>query len=140
MSCGCGEISIDGGKEYCKCLAKDWTNFLRVDDEGNEIVVKVKEKNDNTEEKSNDVRKPNKKELIEMLERMVKTIEELPATAMQTYINHYDFGSSLMLILSILLNNINNASAIINSSCLGNNLVKCLSKYDTYILKNFSPL
>ena len=33
VSCLCGEISIDGGNDYHKCFAKDWRNFVRVDDE-----------------------------------------------------------------------------------------------------------
>lgn len=42
--CGCNEIAVDGG-EALKCFARDWTNFLRVDDEGNEIVPEIKEAN-----------------------------------------------------------------------------------------------
>ena len=41
--CKCGEISVDAG-EGLKCAAKSWENFLRVDDEGNEIIVKVESK------------------------------------------------------------------------------------------------
>jgi hypothetical protein len=38
--CKCGEIGVDGG-EALKCSARDWANFLRVDDEGKETAVRV---------------------------------------------------------------------------------------------------
>src|SRR5271166_4679007 len=35
VTCTCGEISIDGGTSYWRCAAKNWENFLRLDDNGN---------------------------------------------------------------------------------------------------------
>lgn len=45
--------------------------------------------------------KPTKKELLQMLEEMIKNIENLPPHAMLTPVNHYDLFSSLLLVLSI---------------------------------------
>jgi len=45
--------------------------------------------------------KPNKKELIEMLDEMQKNIEKLPPNAWMQPITHYDF-SSLIILLSAL--------------------------------------
>ncbi len=42
-----------------------------------------------------------KKELLQMLEEMIKNIENLPPNAMLTPVNHYDLFSSLLLVLSI---------------------------------------
>lgn len=91
VECQCGEISLyDGTKVWCK--SKDIGNLVMVDDEGNEIVVVDR----------NNSSKPNRKELIDMLDEMVKNMENLPIQAMSSYINHYDFASSLLLISSIL--------------------------------------
>lgn len=108
--CKCGHIAVDGG-DALRCSAKDWTNFLRVDDEGNEIVVKISDysKYDKSdmepfpqEHEYSTNSKPTKKQLIDMLDDMRKGIEDLPQGAMSTPINHYDFCSLMLLISSIL--------------------------------------
>jgi hypothetical protein len=104
VTCSCGEITIDGGNDYFKASAINWENFLRIDDEGNEIIVTVIEK-ESTKELSKEVvqpKKPTKKEIIDVLEEMVKNIEGLPQHAMLTPINHYDFNSFLVLIVEVL--------------------------------------
>jgi hypothetical protein len=100
VSCACGEISVDGGQDYFKCSAVEFTNFLRIDDEGNEIVVTVKEKEDN-QEPAEYPTKLSKKDLIKMLDDMVVNIENLPQEAMLSPINNYDFCSLLILLSSI---------------------------------------
>lgn len=106
VKCSCGEISIDGGLDYLHCSAKNWENFLRIDDEGNEIVVKVIDEKDQNpkkdDEKGDTKRKLSRKELISMLETMVKNIENLPKHVMDQPINHYDFYSYMLLVVSIL--------------------------------------
>ena len=114
VTCSCGQISVDGGNNYFRAAALDWVNFIRVDDEGNEIIVKIKEKheepcinNDSLEEKTcttidASVNKPNKKELLEMPDSMIKNIEELPKQALTLPITHYDHLASLMLIKSFM--------------------------------------
>lgn len=105
VSCRCGEISIDGGDYQYKCFAKDFKNFLRVDDLGNEIVVKIQSqmKDNNSEQvvekiESKYKHRPDKKELLKLLEIMIENIESLPSQAMRTYVNHYDLCSALILI------------------------------------------
>lgn len=98
VTCKCGEIAVDGG-DALKCAAKDWNNFMRVDDNGNAIVVKVQ---GNDDVKQLDIQtKPSKKELVGMLEEMIKGIERLPDHAMLAPITHYDFCSALLLLSSI---------------------------------------
>ena len=96
--CKCGEISVDGG-EAQRCYANDFANFLRVDDQGNEIVVTVIETATEAELLT---KKPNKKELLDMLDEMVKNIENLPQNALTLPITHYDLWSALALISQIL--------------------------------------
>ena len=93
--CSCGEIGIDGGEEKYAVSARDYSNFLRIDDEDNEIEVKVI-----GEEQQG---RPTREELIGSLGEMIKRIEELPKHAMLTNINHYDWCSLLILLHSIFL-------------------------------------
>jgi hypothetical protein len=97
--CKCGEIAVDGGSAL-KCSARDWKNFLRVDDEGNEIIIQIQE-TDNVKLLYNG-EKPSKKELLDMLDEMIKGIDRLPEHAKSGFINHYDFVSSLLLLSEIL--------------------------------------
>lgn len=100
-----------------RCGARDWDNFLRVGDEGNEIKVTIKIKGEaeatesvaiqkgKEEEKISDhiqPRKPSKAELLDILEAMVERIETLPPDALYAAVTHADFGALLMLLSSIL--------------------------------------
>lgn len=103
VECKCGEIGVVGGSENYQAFFKHENNFLRVDDEGNEIVIQYKEKMI-TESKIDPAMetKPDKKELIRMLEEMIKNLEGLPPHVMSGPINHYDFLSSLYLLIEVL--------------------------------------
>lgn len=100
VTCRCGEISIDGGGDYYHCSAKNFDNFLRVDDEGNEIVVKIQDA-DNSTTKEESQPELKRKDLIDMLEAMYKNIENLPSAAQHSPINHYDLYCALALIHQI---------------------------------------
>lgn len=109
--CKCGEIAIDGGEHSYKTYAKDWSNFLRVDDKDNEFPITVIDK-DSKEKMPEEVQEPqpslperlSREEQIDMLDSMLKNIENLPPQAMSLPINHYDFYSFMILISSILRN------------------------------------
>lgn len=103
VKCKCDEISISGGTVRYECAAKDWNNFLRIDDAGNEIPIKVKDDglDKNLKATRNLNSKPSKNDLISMLDKMVEDIENLPEKAMLTPINHYDFCSLIILLSSI---------------------------------------
>jgi hypothetical protein len=103
VTCKCGEISIDGGNYNLSAAAKDWKNFLRVDDLGNEIIVKVKDPNA-LEAKEDPVQEPSplsREDQINMLQAMVNNIENLPKNALDLPVNHYDLYSFMMLITAI---------------------------------------
>lgn len=100
VMCKCAHISVDGGPAM-KCAAIDWNNFLRVDDEGNEIIVKVDKSNAlNVDPFINE--KITKKDLLLMLDDLIANIEKLPQAAMTEPITHYDLCSVLILLSSIL--------------------------------------
>ncbi len=105
VSCKCNEISVDGGTDHLRCSAKDFTNFLRVDDEGNEIIVHFKEpemfRDENIESDAN-YPKPSSKELIDTLEETIKNIDHLPDSARFAPVTHSDFSSALSLLAAIL--------------------------------------
>ena len=89
VTCTCGEISVDGGDEM-RCAARNFENFLRIDDEGNEIVVKVQMED-----------APKREELLKYLKEMHENMEKLPINGKLTPVNHYDLSAALLLIYSI---------------------------------------
>ena len=97
--CKCGEISINGGTDKYECGAKDWNNFIRIDDDENEIPIKVKE---STEEKVQEVNVPSKEELIVMMDEMISYIEKLPEQAKYAPVSQYDFYSFMMIISALM--------------------------------------
>jgi|SRR5580700_5108338 hypothetical protein len=101
VSCECGEISISGGQQKLEVFAKDFVNFLRIDDGDNEIGVIVKSSNEDAVP-SYEGPKLSKAQMLEMLTEMRKSYENLPKNAMHTPITHCDLVS-LMLLLEALL-------------------------------------
>ncbi len=95
VTCQCGEIAISGGAYRLDVYAKDFVNFFRLDDADNIIVPVVKEK---IESKKN----MKKEELLETLDHMVKTYEQLPSSALSSPMTHYDALSILTLISALL--------------------------------------
>jgi len=101
VCCKCGEISICGGNVKLECSAKDWTNFLRVDDQNHVIVPKVVQKDE--EKPAMDVEKPlGYFDKLDMLKSMVGHFEDLPKHVMDAPINHYDFYSFALVVISLL--------------------------------------
>ena len=99
VMCKCGHIAVDGG-EAMRCAAIDWSNFVRVNDDGNEIIVSVKDEA-NVKPLDMPTSKPTRKELIGMLDEMIASYERLPQAAMSAPITHYDLLSSLLLVSEI---------------------------------------
>lgn len=97
VECSCGEISIWGGNQFLHCSAKNWDNFLRVDDKDQEIQVVFQEK----ELESNS--KPNKKELLDMLKSMIESYEKLPKEAIHSFVTASELLSLMLLLQAIFL-------------------------------------
>ena len=99
--CSCGEISIDGG-DALRCSAKHWENFLRIDDKGNMVPVRVEDKTPAIPAIPATIEtKPTKDELLGMLDEMIKSFERLPQNAMSSHTTHYDLLSVLLLVSSL---------------------------------------
>lgn len=99
--CSCREIGIG---PHLYAAARDWDNFVRIDDDGNEISVRYEDKgNDQDQEinKQEEAHKPTKDDMIRMLDEMVKSYENLPQPALLSPVSHSDFLSLLMLVSSL---------------------------------------
>lgn len=111
VTCKCGEIAVDGGQSYCRCMAKDWNNFLRIDDEGNVVIPKIIEKGDKEkalDELTSDAqsrgeydKKLTRADMLDMLRQQIKSLEELPPQAMTCFVTNYDLLSLMMLLSAI---------------------------------------
>lgn len=101
VKCACGEIAVDGGKDYFKCSAKNFQNFVRIDDNDNEVPVKVVDE-EKQEVVLDEPSPPTRDELIEMLDTMAKNIQGLPQHAMTLPVTHYDLYSALVLLSALL--------------------------------------
>jgi hypothetical protein len=99
--CKCGEIGVDGGSKLL-CFANDFDNFLRVDENGSEIIMTTKNTQDHVVANKEQRAQPSKEELLNMLDMMVENYTNLPPQAMTTPVTHYDLSSALLLISSIL--------------------------------------
>jgi hypothetical protein len=91
VSCACGHISVTGGDMY-GCSAIEWCNFLRIDDNGHEIIPTIQESKPS---------RVTKIELLNALDEMIKRIEDMPQNALVVAINHYDYLSILTLLSCI---------------------------------------
>lgn len=100
--CKCEHIFVDKG-DGLKCGSGDWANFLRIDDDGKEVEVKVSTiQLDSISQDNNEEAKLSKAELLGHLEEMVKSYNNLPQQAMMSPITHYDHQALLLLLSAIL--------------------------------------
>lgn len=103
VHCSCGEISVDGGNDYFRCGAKNWKNFLRLDDNDNEIVVTFIDESNKDKQEEEEVIKPlTKSEKIDGLDEMVKMYENLPPNALYSSVTASELAAVLKLLVSIL--------------------------------------
>jgi len=103
VDCKCGEISVNGGDFTFGCSAKDWNNFLRIDDDDKEIPVTVmKPEEIGTEIAEVSSEPPTKDELLSMLDEMIASIDKLPDNAKYSSVNQYDLYTALLLISAIM--------------------------------------
>lgn len=111
VPCKCDEIAVDGGTQYWRVFAKSWDNFIRLDDEGNEVIPVVEEKVETpkpsikveTLKPSIEEPKPlGREDKFVMLEAFAQSIERLPEHALMSPVSHADLYQAILLITSIL--------------------------------------
>ena len=91
VECKCGEIAVYGGLSM-QCSAKNWSNLIRVDDEGNEIVPIVKE----------GATLNNFVSRMGMFKEMIDSFDKLPEEARMTPVTQTDLQNALKIIYSLL--------------------------------------
>ena len=88
------------------CAAKNFDNFLRVDDLRNTITVKYKKSDEIGEDKSPEEElRPllTREQRIEELKRIIDHTTSLPDIALQGYVSHAELCNFMLLIHSILV-------------------------------------
>lgn len=105
VSCSCSHIGIGGGEKYYGTVAVDYTNFLRIDDDGNEIPVTYVEKEPAKQQVEQAAEEEptytlTKQDKIDSLKGILDAINNVPP---DRFITHYDYHQSLCLIISIFL-------------------------------------
>lgn len=119
VECKCGEIALDGGSTRLRCLAKNWENFIRIDDSDKEIPVTFLEEEKSTppgkkgspqehsQQKNKDEPLPlpidSKEDLIMTIDQMISNIERLPPHAHTNPLNQYDMMSLLLLMKKFMV-------------------------------------
>ena len=94
VQCRCEEIYVDGGEKVFKAGARDWDNFIRIDDDSNEIQVKVIEKESEDYSKIPET----KKEWLKRITDFRDHLKALPEQVQSVPLTHYD----LFLLLDLL--------------------------------------
>lgn len=97
VECSCKEISIDGGQDSFKCAANNWENFLRIDDQDKEHIIKLRE-----EENAPHSPITSKKDLVDAVNQLIGSYESLPQGALSEPVTGYDLLSVLLLLSAIL--------------------------------------
>ncbi len=103
-TCKCGEITVYDGSAM-RVEFRNVENFLRIDDLGNEIIIKYKDKEEpkgNEPQEKQPFKEPTTGELIAELDRLIESYEKLPEHAKLAPVNCYDL-ISLMLVLTNIL-------------------------------------
>jgi hypothetical protein len=102
VTCKCDEIAVCGGTEKLEVFAKDWSNFIRMDDEGNEIVIHLEESQKADQSKQEVVPLTySKSEYIQMLDEFCQKIDSLPTGARFDAVTHADLSSVLKVVVDI---------------------------------------
>lgn len=117
VTCKCGEISIDGGPSTgdggsCwRGRAKDYRNFLSIDNEGrvigvthieDEPIKSIEEKEDNKELQEEVFIPLTRAQKVDELKRLREYSEGLPPAAQYQFVTETDFQRLLLVLESIL--------------------------------------
>lgn len=97
VSCQCGEIAISGGADAFETSAKNYSNFLRIDDDGNELPVKLV-----TEGEAEAITSDKAMGRLERIDHVISQLETLPEGAMEQPLTHYDLVNLLRLIRDLI--------------------------------------
>lgn len=105
VECSCKEISIWGGEYELRCHARDFKNFLRIDDRGAERQVKYIEVHE--EDQKNEASEPvpkalTRQELIDEIDTLVQYISDYPPHKLHSACTYADLRDFVSLLSSVL--------------------------------------
>lgn len=102
IACACGEIAIMGGSSHYYVEVKDkFENMLRIDDNEQEVSVKVKQsESQDTKEEAMEI-KPTRDQLLEMLLEQLRVSENLPPHVRSSFVTYLDLEAALWLVYAI---------------------------------------
>lgn len=110
QNCNCLEIYVEGG-DAMKCGAKDWSNFIRVNDNGDEIIPKIINKidtsslhveSDEIALEHNPTPEEKHEKLCSILKGVIDSYDNLPQHAKLAPITNYDLQAALLIIYEIV--------------------------------------
>jgi hypothetical protein len=101
VPCKCDEIAVDGGSQYWRVFAKSWDNFIRLDDEGNEVIPQIEDKVETPKPAIEEPKPLSREDKLVMLEAFAQSIERLPEHALMSPVSHADLYQAILLITSI---------------------------------------
>ena len=96
--CKCGEIAVDGGQEYRRCVANNKENFIALDDDGN--VVEIKE----AAKQSDDLQSIHSLPIADLpgiIDSAIKETERVVETDISARVTQFDILSILYLLKEI---------------------------------------
>jgi len=99
VMCECEEIAISGGDQKFLAYAKDFKNFLRVDDNGNEIKTTFVDEQRIDLEKTNTM---SKEDLLLTLKQHIETYDQMPSHHLEKVVTKYELFQSLLVIYALL--------------------------------------
>ena len=102
VKCACGEIAISGGLYELETSAKDYANFLRVDDAGREIPVEYKDPHEATTQIPEPPPLNTPRSLLNELKLRLDADENLPDQAHYKAVTNIDQRVYLTLVYHAL--------------------------------------
>lgn len=105
VTCKCGEISICGGNLRLETSAKDYKNFIRLEEDGSEIPVKFVTDHTDEIEAGAEEEIPLKLDAAQkgkLIDDMLSYYDRMPAHAMTSPANQYDMKAVFLLMKQLL--------------------------------------
>ena len=102
--CSCGEIYVDGGPFGMRCGARNWENFVRVDENGNEVIPKIVDPTDASivADTTNGVKVGlTFDDALEQLKHLETVYKDLPQQVLYSSLSHSDMSSVLTLLVRV---------------------------------------
>lgn len=102
--CSCGEIYVDGGPLGMRCGARNWDNFVRIDNDGNIVIPKIVDPTDASlvTDTADDVAVGlTFNDALDQLKHLEAVYRDLPQNVLYSSTSHSDMSSVLTLLVRV---------------------------------------